>query len=218
MTVILDPGNKPESYSDSARRQWQNTAGLWKTDYGTTSSALTAMTASRDYWQHTVAHNNPNVWDDRYNAGYAAGDAAGHARGYGEGYAAGSAAGAASKTTTGAASTAWTNIGAGALSGTPTGDLISLVAPRAGLAHASCIAGCGQGGGNANAQLHLYVNGGLALSGPTLGAAAASNPQFAVVQHQFNVAAGQTVSIRATGTSTAHLNQGGTLLLTVGSV
>lgn len=93
MTVILDPGNKPESYSDSARRQWQNTAGLWKTDYGTQTTNLTNMTASRDYWQHTVAHNDPNVWTNQYNAGYAAGDAAGYTRGYNTGYAAGDAAG-----------------------------------------------------------------------------------------------------------------------------
>lgn len=31
------------------------------------------MQASRDYWQVTVAHNDPNVWDNRYNAGYSAG-------------------------------------------------------------------------------------------------------------------------------------------------
>lgn len=50
MTVILDPGTKPESYSDGQRRQWQNTAGLWKTDYGSSQSALAAMTADRDTW------------------------------------------------------------------------------------------------------------------------------------------------------------------------
>lgn len=246
MTVILDPGNATESYSDAQRRQWQASSGLWKVDAKDVSAgAHPPGFTSGQLWSETAAEwkaDRDAVYTSRYNDGYSAGSSAGsssgysqgysdgqtagHTAGYNEGYTAGNtagynsgyAAGAASKTTTGASSTAWTNIGAGALSGTPTGDLISLVVPRAGLAHVSCVAGCGQGGGSANAQLHVYVNGALALSGPTLGAAAAGNPQYAVVQHQFNAAAGQTVSIRATGTSTAHLNQGGTLLLTVGTV
>ena len=82
MTVILDPGNAPQSYTDAQRRQWQNTAGLWKTDYGTSQSALTAMTNDRNYWQHTVAHNDPNVWTNQYNAGYSAGSSAGYTSGY----------------------------------------------------------------------------------------------------------------------------------------
>lgn len=32
MTVILDPGNDANSYSDGQRRQWKATSGLWKTD------------------------------------------------------------------------------------------------------------------------------------------------------------------------------------------
>ena len=43
------------------------TGTLWSTHY-------TNAIASRDYWQHTVAHNDPAVWDTRYNAGYAQAD------------------------------------------------------------------------------------------------------------------------------------------------
>jgi hypothetical protein len=80
MTIIKDPGNQAESYSDSQVRQWRQTSGLWKTDYGTSqgqlgtcSTNLTNMTNDRNYWKTTVAHDDPAVWDNRYNAGHAAG-------------------------------------------------------------------------------------------------------------------------------------------------
>ena len=72
-----------------ATRVW-NSGASWEANYNTSQAALASMTAerdswytnynnaiaSRDYWQHTVAHNDADVWNTRY----AAGDAAGYAR------------------------------------------------------------------------------------------------------------------------------------------
>ena len=51
MTAIKDPGNQTESYSDALVRQWRETSGLWKTDYGNSQAALAAMTTDRNNWQ-----------------------------------------------------------------------------------------------------------------------------------------------------------------------
>jgi len=248
VTFIKDPGNQTESYLDSAVRNWRDTACLWRGSArdlaGTVNGRATPGWSSGQLWSVSASQweqnsggnlaayndmvNQRNTWITNANTAYtsgtwgsgthwatvAGGDPNIQTTKYNEGY----AAGAASKTTTAASSTGW-NSGAGnSLSGSPTVDLISLTTPRAGLAHVSCVAQAGQNGGDAFAQLHLYVNGALILSGPNLGVAASSQPQYAVLQHQFNCSASQSVTIRATGTSTAHLNNGGTLLLTVGSV
>lgn len=111
---------------------------------------------------------------------------------------------------------AWTNIGQGALSGAHTGDLIIMYTNKAGHMHVSIYAGVGQGGGDAFAQLHLYVNGGHQMSGPSMGAAASSQAQYAVLHHAMQVASGWSVSIRASGTANAHLNQGADMRMTIG--
>lgn len=72
-------------------RQW-NQGLSWEAMYGTSQSDLTAMTNDRNYWKTTVAHDDPNVWDNRYNAGYSAGNTAGYNAGYAAGVAAGGAA------------------------------------------------------------------------------------------------------------------------------
>jgi hypothetical protein len=108
---------------------------------------------------------------------------------------------------------AWTNIGGGVLdSGTPSGDLIALSAARGGLAHVSCIA---MGGNTDWAGLHIYRNGGLITSGQASGIRGSPLTQIAV-HGSFTVAVNDYITIRATGTGNAHLNNGGTLFLTIG--
>lgn len=43
----------------------------WQSRWSTTNTDLTNMTTDRNYWKTTVAHDDPNVWTNRYNAGYA---------------------------------------------------------------------------------------------------------------------------------------------------
>jgi hypothetical protein len=158
--------------------------------------ALSEMTASRDYWQHTVAHNDPNVWDNRYNAGYSAGQTAGYT------------AGAASKTTT-AQSVGFS----GSVSGGMTGNLASLSAPRAGLAHISAYAVFGNDSGGPDAHLHIFKNGSEVFGGPN---AAGSWNGLLATHGNVQVGAGDTISVRANGDPGATFS-GGSLLLTVGS-
>jgi len=42
----------------------------WQSRWSTTNTDLTNMTTDRNYWKTTVAHDDPNVWTNRYNAGY----------------------------------------------------------------------------------------------------------------------------------------------------
>jgi hypothetical protein len=42
----------------------------WQSRWSTTNGDLTNMTNDRNYWKTTVAHDDPNVWTNRYNAGY----------------------------------------------------------------------------------------------------------------------------------------------------
>jgi hypothetical protein len=190
-------------------RSWSG--GLsWESEYNTSQAALASMTAdrdawinnynqaiaSRDYWQHTVAHNDANVWDNRYNAGYSAGNSAGYA------------AGAASKTTS-AVGTGTS--GTGGLPGWPStsGDLGSVTCPRTGLAHISFRTGSN----GDDAAVHVFRNGALAIEGAS--ANGGLNTTFAV-QGNLNVNAGDTISVRASGSGDSGL-QGGYLLVTVGS-
>ena len=180
------------TWNARANQAW-GTSRVWNSG-SSFETDLANMTASRDYWQHTVAHNDPNVWTNRYN----------------EGHAAGYAAGAASKTTTSATSSSWTiptN-----LSGTPTGPLISLTAPRSGLAHVSCIAILSNSGDDVT--LHVYRNGGLQANGVNSGGGWNAHVG---VQASFGVNAGDAIDIRATGQS-GQQPHSGVLILTVGSV
>lgn len=56
MTVIKDPGNAPNSYSDAQVRLWPDTAGLWKTAYNGKVSELATMTTN--YNNEVTAYNN----------------------------------------------------------------------------------------------------------------------------------------------------------------
>lgn len=70
------------------RNAWQSNANTaydsgtwgvgthWHSRWTTTNNDLTNMTADRNYWKTTVAHDDPDVWTNRYNAGYAASTAA----------------------------------------------------------------------------------------------------------------------------------------------
>ena len=184
-------GTHPTGWTNGQR--YSETAAEWKAMYD-------AMLADRNYWKTTVAHDDPDVWTNRYNAGYSAGDAAGYTRGYN--------AGAASKTTSA--------VGAG-LAGTgglpqfpsTSGDLGSVSAPRTGLAHVSAISGSN----GDDSALHIFRNGVLALQGNS--GNGGLNTMFAV-QGNLNVNAGDTISVRASGSGDSGL-QGGYLLLTVGS-
>lgn len=159
-----------------------------------------AMLASRDYWQHTVAHNDPDVWNTRYNAGYSAGDAAGYTRGYN--------AGAASKSTS---AVGVGTAGTGGLPGWPStsGDLGGVNAPRTGLAHVSFRTGSN----GDDAAVHIFKNGALAIEGPS--ANGGQNTTFAV-HGNLQVNQGDYITARASGSGDSGL-QGGYLLLTVGS-
>ena len=190
----LSTGAHPPGWSNGQR--WSETATEWQaaydamlTNYNNSQAALAAMTANRDYWQHTVAHNDPNVWDNRYNAGYGAG--------------------AASKSTS-AVSTGTS--GTGGLPGFPStsGDLGSVTCPRTGLAHISFRTGSN----GDDAAVHIFRNGALAIQGAS--ANGGLNTTFAV-QGNLNVNAGDVISARASGDGSSGL-QGGVLLVTVGSV
>jgi hypothetical protein len=96
MTADRNLWNDRADQAYGRSRDWGN--GLsWESEFNTSQANLATMTtnynnmvaerdawitnynnmlASRDYWQHTVAHNDPNVWDNRYNSGYNAGTAA----------------------------------------------------------------------------------------------------------------------------------------------
>jgi hypothetical protein len=85
MTALMTVGGYLTTWITRAGQAWGpndvwNNGASWESMYGTSQTDLTNMTGSRDYWQHTVAHNDAAVWDNRYNAGYSAGDAAGYAR------------------------------------------------------------------------------------------------------------------------------------------
>lgn len=59
MTVINDPGNQSESYSDSAVRQWRTTAGLWKTDATDPNNTGTyAWSRGAQLWRATAQQWN----------------------------------------------------------------------------------------------------------------------------------------------------------------
>lgn len=123
MTVILDPGNQAESYNTTVR-QWRQSSGLWKADYGTSqanlstcSTNLTNMTNDRNYWKTTVAHDDPNVWTNQYNAGVAAGDAAAQATWRPPGLTQGTPAGAVN----GVPDNQWANLAGAAYTATRTG-------------------------------------------------------------------------------------------------
>ena len=62
-----DPQGFSYSYPGQAANAvyWSQSANYWK--------------GQHDYWKTTVAHDDPSVWDNRYNAGYTAGDTAGRA-------------------------------------------------------------------------------------------------------------------------------------------
>ena len=183
------------------RNTWQTRAGqaydtgtwgsgtLWSTHYTNTNASLTAMTNDRNYWQHTVAHNDTNVWNTRYSTGYTDG--------------------ANSK---GTSSNAMPLSATGGLPGWPstTGDLGGgLYCQRAGLAHASArMVSTGD-----DAALHIYKNNVLAIQGES--ANGGQNTSFAV-HGTFSCAQGDYISVRASGSGDSGL-QGGQLILTVGS-
>jgi len=67
-------GAHPPGWSNAQR--WSETASEWNAAYNTSQSNLGSMTSDRDYWKTTVAHDDPNVWTNRYNAGVSAANAA----------------------------------------------------------------------------------------------------------------------------------------------
>jgi hypothetical protein len=102
MTALLTVGGYLATWISRAGQAWGpndvwNNGASWESMYGTSQTDLSNMTGSRDYWQHTVAHNDAGVWDNRYNAGYSAGNSAG--------YSAGNAAGLAANLPLGSGST-----------------------------------------------------------------------------------------------------------------
>lgn len=77
MTVILDPGNVTESYSDAQIRLWQATAGLWRGDArdttGTVNSQTTPSWATGQLWRTTASTWETQAYDpgnvtESYNA------------------------------------------------------------------------------------------------------------------------------------------------------
>ena len=122
------------------------------TNYNNSQAALTAMTADRDYWKTTVAHDDPNVWNTRYNAGYSAG--------------------AGSKTTLRSAPAPlghrWPE--RRVLRRSRLGGL----AQRSGLAHVSSRVGSN----GDDAAIHIFKNGALAIAGAS--ANGGLNTTFAV--------------------------------------
>ena len=62
-------GRHPTGWTSGQR--WSETAGEWTVMYDSSQSALTSMTTDRNYWKTTVAHDDPNVYTNRYNDGYA---------------------------------------------------------------------------------------------------------------------------------------------------
>jgi hypothetical protein len=179
----LSTGTHPTGWTNGQR--WSETSTEWQamydamlTNYNNSQAALSAMTTDRNYWKTTVAHDDPDVWNTRYNAGYSAG--------------------AGSKTTTAvSAGTA----GTGGLSGSYSGDLGSVVCPRTGLAHVSCRVGSN----GDDAAIHIFKNGVLAIAGAS--ANGGLNTTFAV-QGNVSVNAGDTISVRATGDGSSGLQTG----------
>ena len=166
--------------------------------YGTSQTNLTNMTASRDYWQHTVAHDDPNVWDNRYNAGYS--QCALHQRLHGGRGVQDHERRRRWPGRDGRSAAVPVNVGRPGLGSVP---------PGRGWRTVSAISGSN----GDDSALHIFRNGVLALQGNS--GNGGLNTMFAV-QGNLNVNAGDTISVRASGSGDSGL-QGGYLLVTVGS-
>lgn len=190
-------------------RIWNN-GPSWESEFNTSQTNLTNMTnaynamvaerdawivnynnaiASRDYWQHTVAHNDANVWDNRYNAG--------HSAGY--------AAGAGSKSTSA--------VGAGFSGSSNNQDMAGLTAPRTGLAHVSAVAIFHLNEGGPDAHFHFFRNGGQVINGPNC---AGSWDGCIAAQGNIQVNQGDYITVRGQGDQGASWHSG-YFLMTVGS-
>jgi hypothetical protein len=74
VTVILDPGNDPNSWTDAQPRQWRLTAGLWKSQDATDAGNATNWANSSATWQSrantaydTGVWGSGNTWQTDYN-------------------------------------------------------------------------------------------------------------------------------------------------------
>lgn len=193
-----DPQGYAYSYPGQAANAvfWSQSASYWKGQQDAWITNYNNAIASRDYWQHTVAHNDASVWDNRYNAGYSAGNTAGYNNGYN--------AGAASKTT---------STGTGGLSGLNNrsdGNFVEigrLVTPRAGQGHCSAWSRVSRSNGNytggAMAQLRLHIHGVTVIYGPDTGVPNGGDDRdmVASVDWQGGVGGSWTFAIEAAGWS-----------------
>jgi hypothetical protein len=179
-------------------------ARVWSSGESFESAAWTGNAYGSGQLWRDAAHNDPNVWTNRYNTGYTDG--------------------ANSKTTTSASATPAAS--SQKTNGQNTGTLATLVAPRTGLAHVSAFTRVNRHNTNAgdfSVQMQILRNGGVIATGPVANCGNVDTHEGISADATVNCNSGDSFTIQCQVNSTAGSNSAdfdgtGSMTLSVGSV